>query len=94
MRVAAECAVLAGVCVEPRVTLAVLPAVVAMEEVWDEPADEVVTVVFREPEAVAEVVPLVLAVPLLTRVKRGVKLYASGPTFETFEAGPMIIWIA
>lgn len=60
-----------------------------------------------DPDAEAEAAPLVglaaeavvvvlLAGPvlLLTRGKRGVKLYPSGPTLETFEAGPMIISMA
>jgi hypothetical protein len=33
-------------------------------------------------------------VELFTNGKSGVKLYPSGPTFETFEAGPMMISMA
>ena len=43
----------------------------------------------------AVVVLLVIGpVELLTRVRRGVKLYSSGPTLETLDAGPMMIWMA
>jgi hypothetical protein len=93
MRVALDAAVVAFWVVpeEPVVVAAIV--VRATEDVFAEATEDVVTVIFRELKVVVVLfVPVV--VPLLTNVNRGVKLYPSGPTFETFEAGPTMISIA
>ena len=89
--------------VAPVVAVVVVPAVVevvipddvpAWDEAWDDSALAADVLNAAELEVVVVLLELGTLVELLTRVKRGVKLYASGPTLETLEAGPMIIWMA
>ena len=61
----------------------------------DEAPDEVALAADVLAAELAVVVLLVIGpVELLTRVRRGVKLYSSGPTLETLDAGPTMIWMA
>jgi hypothetical protein len=61
----------------------------------DEAPDEVALAADVLAAELAVVVVLEIGpVELLTRVRSGVKLYSSGPTLETLDAGPMMIWTA
>jgi len=82
--------------VGPVVAVTVVPDSVEVEDVaasddaWDE---ETMAADVLDAAVLAVVVLLELGtlVELFTRVRRGVKLYASGPTLETLEAGPIMI---
>ena len=93
--VAAEWAlVVAAVCVVDPAP-ADFVVVTATFEVCDDTADEVLVVILLlDADAEAVIVAFELAVPLFTSVNWGVKLYPSGPTLDTFDAGPTMICTA
>jgi hypothetical protein len=90
-----------AVAVAPVVAVVVLPALVVVEaseeaawdEAWDE-AELAADVLEAAELAVVLLLELGILVELLTRVRRGVKLYSSGPTLDTLDAGPSMIWTA
>jgi hypothetical protein len=82
-----------AVVVAPELVVVETPDEAASDEAWDEAA--LAADVLEAAElAVVVVLELEILVELLTRVRRGVKLYSSGPTLDTLDAGPTMIWMA
>ena len=85
--------------VAPVVAVVVFSALVEVLTPDDAAADEAPDEVALATDVLAAELAVVVlleveVVELLTRVRRGVKLYSSGPTFETLDAGPTMIWMA